>query len=62
MNSGLYFILFLFLFLFIFYFEKLELGISVILHVTVTNCHMTRHSVIHQSHKSHSTMEDSRRF
>jgi len=46
MNSGLKFILFLFSFLFsyqfILYFEELGLGISVMLHVTVTNGHMTR--------------------
>ena len=50
-DSGLKFILFLFLFLFqfIFYLKKLGLGFSIILHVTVTKCHMTRS----ESHISH---------
>jgi len=50
---------FYFLFLLIFYFEKLGLEFSMILHITVTNSHMTRPSITHQSH---STIEDSRRF
>jgi len=50
-NSGLKFILFFFsfLFLFIFYLEKLGLGFSMTLHVTVTKGHMTRS----ESHISH---------
>ena len=51
--------LFLFLFLFIFYFEKIRLGFGVMLHVNVTNSHMTRPSVTHQSH---GIIEDSKRF
>ena len=58
-NSELKFILFLLLFLFIFYLEKLGLGFSVMLHVTVTNSHMTRPSVTHQSYN---TIEDSEKF
>ena len=46
-DSGLKFILFLFLF--IFYLEKLGLGFSMTLHVTVTKGHMTRL----ESHISH---------
>ena len=52
-NSELKFILFffsflfLFLFQFIFYFEKLRLGFSITLHITVTNGHMTRPSITH---------------
>ena len=48
----IFFFSFLFLFQFIFYFGKLRLGFSVILYVTVT----------HQSHKSHITIKNSRKF
>ena len=55
-DSKLKFILFLFLF--IFYLEKLGLGFSMILHVTVINGYMIRPSIIYQSHN---TIEGSRR-
>jgi len=46
-------------FSFIFYFEKLVLEFSMTLCVTITNGHMTRLSITHQSH---GTMEDNRKF